>query len=232
MSIFKVLGGIAIGVGAVAAAPFTGGGSVLGAATLLGSLTGAGAIASAVGAGTVGAAAGVALSVKEKNDQTSKEQHARNEGVKAGELLASQKYEARLKKADSDLQRIRAQANLLQEGTAEYNKFCKQIVAMFGVGLAVAYCDGHLAPEEQEELVNILAGKSAASYPAEITNAIELLEKNPPSFEKAVREAENAGVPQAVIDGIIIATVYADNVTAPQEQALISQWERMSYSVQ
>ena len=45
MGLFKVLGGVAIGVGAIAAAPFTGGGSILGAATLVGSLTGAGALA-------------------------------------------------------------------------------------------------------------------------------------------------------------------------------------------
>lgn len=45
MGFFKMLGGVAIGVGAVAAAPFTGGGSVLGAATLLGSMAGAGTIA-------------------------------------------------------------------------------------------------------------------------------------------------------------------------------------------
>ncbi|HDM8056123.1 hypothetical protein [Vibrio harveyi] len=37
----KVIGGAVIGVGAIAAAPFTGGGSILGAATLAGSLAGA-----------------------------------------------------------------------------------------------------------------------------------------------------------------------------------------------
>ena len=46
----KVLAGVAIGVGAVAAAPFTGGGSLLGAATLGASLSGAGTIAAASGA--------------------------------------------------------------------------------------------------------------------------------------------------------------------------------------
>ena len=41
MSYLKILGGAAVGVGAIAAAPFTGGGSLFGAATLLTSLTGA-----------------------------------------------------------------------------------------------------------------------------------------------------------------------------------------------
>ena len=42
MGLFKVLLGVGLGVGAVAAAPFTGGGSIFGAASLAGSLAGAG----------------------------------------------------------------------------------------------------------------------------------------------------------------------------------------------
>ena len=48
--------GALLGVGAVAAAPFTGGGSVLGAATLASSLSGLGTGLAAATAGTVGAA--------------------------------------------------------------------------------------------------------------------------------------------------------------------------------
>lgn len=66
MGLGKILGLAALGVGAVAAAPFTGGGSVLGAATLAGSLAGAGA--AAAGAGAVGAAAGAALSSNEDEE--------------------------------------------------------------------------------------------------------------------------------------------------------------------
>ncbi len=47
----KILAGAAVGVGAVAAAPFTGGGSLLGAATLASSLAGAGTVAAAAGVG-------------------------------------------------------------------------------------------------------------------------------------------------------------------------------------
>ena len=61
MSFWKILAGAAIGVGAVAAAPFTGGGSVLGAATLVASLSGAGTAAAAVGAGVVGGAVGASI---------------------------------------------------------------------------------------------------------------------------------------------------------------------------
>ncbi len=52
----RILLGAAVGIGAVAAAPFTGGGSVLGAATLAGSLSGIGTGLAAITAGVVGAA--------------------------------------------------------------------------------------------------------------------------------------------------------------------------------
>ena len=56
MSMGRALLGAAIGIGAVAAAPFTGGGSILGAATLAGSLSGVGTGLAAATAGFLGAA--------------------------------------------------------------------------------------------------------------------------------------------------------------------------------
>ena len=52
----RIILGTAIGIGAVAALPFTGGGSVLGAATLASSLSGVGTGILATAAGFVGAA--------------------------------------------------------------------------------------------------------------------------------------------------------------------------------
>ena len=52
----RIILGAALGIGAIAAAPFTGGGSVLGAATLAGSLSGFGTGLAAATAGLVGAA--------------------------------------------------------------------------------------------------------------------------------------------------------------------------------
>ena len=56
LSMERIVLGAALGIGAVAAAPFTGGGSVLGAATLASSLSGIGTGLAAVTAGIVGAA--------------------------------------------------------------------------------------------------------------------------------------------------------------------------------
>ena len=63
MGLGKILaytvGGVALGVGAVAAAPFTGGGSLLGGASIIASLAGAGVVAGV--AGVAGAAGGAVV---------------------------------------------------------------------------------------------------------------------------------------------------------------------------
>lgn len=82
MGLFKVLGFAALGVGAVAAAPFTGGGSILGAASLAGSLAGAGVTATA--AGVTGAVIGAASSDIENDELEDKLSNARAEGHAAG----------------------------------------------------------------------------------------------------------------------------------------------------
>ena len=64
----RIILGAVLGVGAVAAAPFTGGGSVLGAATLAGSLSGFGTGLAAATAGVVGAALADGMADEEEWD--------------------------------------------------------------------------------------------------------------------------------------------------------------------
>lgn len=80
MGLFKVLGFITLGIGAVAAAPFTGGGSVLGAATLAEALT----VGSAVAAGTAGAVVGAVVNSMDEDDRRNERQAAHESGVKEG----------------------------------------------------------------------------------------------------------------------------------------------------
>lgn len=82
MGVFKVLGCAALGVGAVAAAPFTGGGSIFGVASLAGSLAGAGVTATV--AGVTGAVIGAASSDIENDELEDKLSNARAEGHAAG----------------------------------------------------------------------------------------------------------------------------------------------------
>ena len=84
LSMERIVLGAALGIGAVAAAPFTGGGSVLGAATLAGSLSGIGTGVAAATAGFVGAAVADAMA-----DDMRFEGY--DEGYKDGQIELSEK---------------------------------------------------------------------------------------------------------------------------------------------
>ena len=88
----RILFGAAVGIGAVAAAPFTGGGSVLGAATLAGSLSGIGTGIAAITAGVVGAALADGLGDESDCDAYADGyQEAKNKYMTKGEKL-QEKY--------------------------------------------------------------------------------------------------------------------------------------------
>ncbi len=85
----RIILGAALGVGAIAAAPFTGGGSVLGAATLASSLSGIGTGLAAATAGVVGAA--VADGMADEEEFVS---------YYEGYRKAKKKYRTKVKKAE------------------------------------------------------------------------------------------------------------------------------------
>ena len=100
MSFFKVLGCIAVGIGAVAAAPFTGGGSILGAATLAEALTVGGAVAG----GAAGAVVGATVSDMDEEERRNERQNAHkkgyNEGMEEVKIETAKKFAAILEKND------------------------------------------------------------------------------------------------------------------------------------
>ncbi|MFD1016198.1 hypothetical protein [Winogradskyella rapida] len=97
MSTGKILGGILVGVGAIAAAPFTGGGSLFAAGVSLSAALGGTAAAAAVGAGIAGGTAGAVIANKEKKEKEQANKNHFNEGVKSGENKAKQKFNTILK---------------------------------------------------------------------------------------------------------------------------------------
>ena len=97
MSTGKILGGILVGVGAIAAAPFTGGGSLFAAGVSLSAALGGTAAAAAVGAGIAGGTAGAVIANKEKKEKEQANKNHFNEGVKSGENKAKQKFNNILK---------------------------------------------------------------------------------------------------------------------------------------
>lgn len=221
MGFFKVLGGVALGVGAVAAAPFTGGGSLIGAATLAGSLAGAGTVAAAVGAGAAGAAAGYALSEKEEEER----RRERAQAAKAGEKIADDKWQPQVAEAVFKKNEVEKENKKLLTETKEYREFGEKLVGMFAVGIAVALADGTISPQEEDEISELISGMDAAHYPKEIISEIEALERNPLSFEEALDKAYACGVSKEEMDDIITQVANADGIIEPEEERFIATWQ-------
>ncbi|SJN59420.1 hypothetical protein VR7878_03412 [Vibrio ruber DSM 16370] len=211
MSFWKVLGGVAVGVGAVAAAPFTGGGSILGAATLAGSLAGAGTVAAAVGAGAVGAAVGAAMDsdndIKEKAYREGKADGVTENAVKLQQL------ENKLKQAVAKL----------KDSVAYYDT----IYAMEAVALAVAHCDGSFCDDERTQIDEFIAGVAFGSLPDEIKQKLTEIYESPLNIREAFELVKRADLDLELVDEIIDVVVHADGHVHENESAFIQAWNEL-----
>jgi len=193
----KILGLTALGVGAVAAAPFTGGGSILGAASLGASLAGAGV--AAAGAGAVGAAAGVALSAKEEEEEQARE-----------EALAKLHQEA--EKAEKVLKETEKHTNL--------------ILALSALGCAMANADGEISPEEIVELHEFVGGLSSQNYPKHIVEQIEDMISHPPTFSEAMEHlAKVDAIELPEIRNFLVMVMESDGEIHKKEEAFLKAFD-------
>lgn len=206
MGFGKILGLAALGVAAVAAAPFTGGGSLFGAATLAGSLAGAGAIAAAGTAGAVGAGVGYALSRKEEE-----EEQVKNE--KIAELRKkAEKFEEDFKRAISQFQ-----------GDKEYFNY---IIASTAMGMAIANADGQISNDELIEINEFIGGMASSNYPQHIVYTITQLKDNPPSFNEAMKYLEKVNVTNyESIRSLIELVIEADGIIHDKEIAFLEAFD-------
>lgn len=209
MSFWKILGGAVIGVGAVAAAPFTGGGSVLGAATLLGSLAGAGTIATAVGVGIAGAAVG---GMMDDDDDI------REKGKTEGYNKAKAEFESKLKQHVDDA----------TQKFTEGEQFFKLIVAMHAVGIACANCDGEIHPLERADIEAFAAGVCSSKLPERYKEAILKNNANIPNINTAFALAKAAAPDNMnLFDDLIQVVIRSDKTIHPKEKIFVSAWTQL-----
>jgi hypothetical protein len=207
----KILAGALIGVGAVAAAPFTGGGSLLGAASLAASLSGAGAVGAAVGAGAVGAAVGAAAGDVEKED------HKRSE--KRGEQKATAKYKLKLEKLENEMKAMLADVSTREQF----------IVTAFAVGISCANCDGEVSPEELEELSYFAAGVGKTDMLSKTTkDQISSMVQTPPNLNSVWALINKHGFTtqkhKDIFSEIIHVVIEADGKRESAEVSYVKAW--------
>lgn len=209
MGFFKILGGIALGIGAVAAAPFTGGGSLLAGASLAASLAGAATVATAVGAGAVGAVVGAAMSDSD-----------REKGRREGERTATAKYQLKMDQLLGEFERAK---RTMTDDKAYY----ELLVAMYAVGIATAKADGVISEEELADLEQLTAGIATSNLPSHVKDSFNLLRANPPNFNTAMEYVKKLnGVNIKLFENVIEVISYSDGVQTPQEIALLEAFRR------
>jgi len=208
ISPWKILGGAVIGVGAAAAAPFTGGGSLLGGASLIASLTGVGAVAAAVGAGAVGAGAGAYISKSEEDEKKSKDEELATLRVKA-------------EKFETELNNILGTFN-------DQQQYFNLVIAMTAIGMACANADGEIAEEERKYINEFVSGVSESGLPQETKDKINSLYINPPRLKQAFDLVLKVNAESfSVFDQIIDITIDADGHEHHKEIEFKKDWEQL-----
>lgn len=208
MGVGKILGyavgGAVHGVGAVAVAPFTGGGSILGAITLATSLTGAGAIAAGTAAVVGGAAAYVAK--KEDDEDNKKDEDIANLKKKA------EKLEENLKKAIQQF-----------KGDLEYFNF---IIGATALGISMANANGVIVPEEIKEIEEFIGGIANSSYPLHVKETITNLYNEKPNFNTAMSYLEKINpLNYPSLRNLIELVALADGILHEQQEAFLKAFD-------
>ena len=205
MGVFKILGGIALGVGAVAAAPFTGGGSILGAASLATSLAGAG-IATATAA-TVGGIAGAVKGKTDDEKDDAKQKAAHEIGYEAGII----KGNIETKKTLVEL--LEKNGNLR--------------IATFALGMYVANIDDDFATAEKDEIERYM-GRPDSVVNKEFRAEFKKIYDNLPNFNE-IKLKYLDGCEKDEIKGLnnfIYKIIEADGrVSKEEKQFLDGEWK-------
>lgn len=200
MGFGKMLGLAGLGIAAVAAAPFTGGGSILAATGAAASLAGAGTVAAAAGAAAVGATAGAVLSRKEEEEEREKRREIAEANLKA-------------EKAESVVKAHEEHSNL--------------ILALTALGVAMANADGNISEDEIAELNEFVGGISSDAYPQHIIDEINRLIENPPTFNEAMKYLEKVNaVEYNEIRNILVLVMEADGKVENEERGFLYAFDQ------
>jgi hypothetical protein len=149
MGYWKVLGGIAAGIGTVVALPVAG---PIGVVSVLGAAVG----------GSAGGIAGGILSAEDEKEKDC----ARRSGQRA----AAVKYEKKVKKLSTALDEA---TQRLQDDKSYF----QLLTALFAVGMATANADGKVSKEELDELNEFCAGIAHSQFPPHIKSIMTRLKK-------------------------------------------------------
>lgn len=199
----KIVTGAGVGLLAVAAAPFTGGGSLLAGASIATSLAGAGAVAAGVGAASVGAMVGAVSASIDEDDEIARTKRAKEESFKDG----------------------------MNEGKAltveEIKKFTDFYLATTALSYFVARCDGNISIEEEQEIaMDLDAITKNLDISDSVKKEINMLKKNVNlTFEDVTIYLDRVSVATLKkLQSDVNEIIEADNVITKEEAEVKEQF--------
>lgn len=205
MGFWRTAGWIAAGVGAVVAAPVTGGGSVAALIGAAGTTTAAG-----VAIGVTAGLAGSALTDDSK-------EKARSEGRNQG----------RAEKA-KEVEKLKVALEQQEKHFSSHKDYEDYLVALTSVGMACANCDGHISEEEQKEIKEFISGISVSKLPVSLKRRLEEIINTEISlntaFELAKPFMRTEQDKQDFLD-VIEMTMLADGYVSEKEEQFLESWK-------
>ncbi len=212
---WKIVIGTGVGVGAVAAAPFTGGGSIFAAIAAAESLAiagTAGAIATAtVTAVTTGGAAVLAVN-KIENEMKNKINNAKENGKQE----AKAEYAIQISKLTEHLKK-------LNERMASTDRYFETLIAMENIAVAVIAFNTINVRTKQNEISEILRSLSDDTLPQNIKDKIHNIYLKPPTIQEALLLAKNSNLDKETCRDTIILSSEICNI---ENNKFLIEWEK------
>lgn len=206
MGFWKVVGGAALGVAAVAALPVAG---PIGAVT---------AVGAAVAAGVGATAGGVAEYMDADVEQA--EARGRREGKNEGKAESAVKVKTIEKKMEQVVKK-----------NESLRAWEEMTIGLFAVGASLANCDGRIDEAERNDMEQFIAGLSSSSLSSDFHETLDKLFRNPPSFEEAMKYVEKYILKENrdMIDDLLVVAAEADGQVCENEKAFIQAWNEYKH---
>ena len=232
MGFWKIVGGIAAGVGAVALLPVAG---AVGAVTATGALVG-GAVGAVVAAGTDDSDEKKRL--RAENQRVAAQRAAESARAEKAVAESREKVAVAEKKAQDAAQRasdaeksLESAAKMMEQYRAslkDVEKHYQLVIALTAIGMAAANADGSVDESETAEMDEYISGIAALNLPAKVKARIEYLHHHPPTFDAAMEEVtklDRNGLPLDAFRQLIVDVIGADGVVVASEKIFLARWD-------
>lgn len=109
----------------------------------------------------------------------------------------------------------------------DHEALTNSIIALMALGISMAKVDGDIVEEEITTINEFVGGLSHGSYPKHLTQQIEKLYDNPPTFNEAMKYLENIeSVEYQEIRNLLVMTMEADGIMKKEEKAFLEAFDK------